>query len=101
MRSPAGLLVDPRFGPLSNSGSQRKPCHGNITRSRSWAQEDTRRHDGRRNRVQEGTGGYGTREDTTYAGFGTGRPQSEILTAKLTAILSDVGNRQRMSADAD
>jgi len=41
------------------------------------------------------------REDTTYAGFGTGRPQSEILTAKLTAILWDVGNRQRMSADAD
>ncbi len=63
--------------------------------------EDTGGHEGRRNRVQEDTGGTGrTREDTIYAGFGTVRPkQAEILTAKLTAILSDIGAYQRPSAD--
>jgi len=94
MRSPAGLLVDPRFGrSRTKAPSGNRVTEISRVRGAGRTQEDTRRHDGRRNRVQEGTGGYGTREDTTYAGFGTGRPQSEILTAKLTAILSDVGNR--------
>src|SRR6266702_6275140 len=41
--------------------------------------EDTRGHDGERNRVQGDTGGTGwTREDTTYVGFGTVRPRVQI-----------------------
>jgi hypothetical protein len=38
--------------------------------------------------------------DTAQSRFGTVRlKEAEILTAKLTAILSDIGNRQRTSAD--
>ena len=43
------------------------------------SQEDTTGHDDARNQVQEDTGGHGrTREDTTYAGFGTVRPRVQI-----------------------
>ena len=41
-----------------------------------------------------------TRKDAAPRRFGTGRlKEAEVLTAKLTAILSDIGNRQRTSAD--
>src|SRR2546430_6177111 len=43
------------------------------------SQEDTTGHDDARNQVREDTGGHGrTREDTTYAGFGTVRPRVQI-----------------------
>jgi len=45
-------------------------------------------------------GPAGTREDTTYVWFGTvRRKEAEVLTAKPTAILSDIGNSRRTSAD--
>jgi hypothetical protein len=80
MRSPAGLLVDPCFGrSKTNAPSGNRVTEMSRIRGAGRTQEDTRRHDGRRNRVQEGTGGYGrTREDTTYAGFGTVRPRVQI-----------------------
>jgi len=59
-------------------------------------------HDGPRNWTHEDTGGTGgTHGDTTYVGFGTvRRKEAVVLTAKLTAILSDIGNRQRTSAES-
>jgi hypothetical protein len=41
-----------------------------------------------------------TPEDTSRRRFGTVRLNgAEVLIAKVTAILSDIGNRQRTSAD--
>ena len=62
---------------------------------------DTEGHEGPAMRVQEGTGGHlGIRKDMPRRRFGTVRPKlAEVLTAKLTAILSDNCARQRTSAD--
>jgi hypothetical protein len=81
-----------------------EPCHRCVTHS--WNQKDTEGQETTRSRVKLSTGGRWRKRrdtgDTMYAGFGTVRRlQADVLTAKLTAILSDVGNRQRMSADTD
>jgi hypothetical protein len=76
------------------------PNHSRVTESRNQDTDGTQGPDGAASQIEKDTGGAaGIQVDTTCR-FGTVRPkEAEVLTAKLTGILSDGGNRQRTSGD--